>query len=149
MGNKPIYIEVPGNPISKKRPRFARIGKGVKTYNPSDSDEGRFLVSVFNQVGEAPLLKGPIHLSLTLIMKRPKGHYGTGRNEGMLKPSAPRYHTSTPDCDNLAKLVMDALNGYMWRDDAQVTKVSVWKKYHDPEDKFGPRTLIKVFEVPT
>lgn len=145
--NKSIYIEVPGQPIAKKRPKFARVGNGVKTYNPSETDEGRFLVSVYNQVGEAPRLTGPIVLNLTFIMQRPKSHFGTGRNAKNLKASAPKCHTVKPDKDNLEKFVMDSLNGYMWVDDCQVVDGRARKIYCDPEDVFGPRTLIKVFEI--
>lgn len=35
--------------------------------------------------------------------------------------------TCKPDLDNIAKLVMDALNGIAWADDAQVTSLSVSK----------------------
>jgi Holliday junction resolvase RusA-like endonuclease len=147
VGNKPIYIVVPGNPIAKKRPRFARVGKGVKTYNPSQEDEASFLSIVKGQFDKAREISGPIHLDLTFLMQRPKSHYGTGGNENKLKVSAPIYHTTTPDCDNLTKLVMDALNGYMWKDDAQVTMVNVWKKYHEKIDQFGPRTLIHIHKV--
>ena len=144
---KPIYIEVPGNPISKKRPKFARVGKGVKTYNPSETDEGRFLISVFTQVGEIEPIKGAIRLDLTFIMSRPKSHYGTGRNSNTLKKSAPKYHIVKPDRDNLEKFAMDALNGYLWKDDCQVVQGKVDKKYHEPGDVFGPRTLIKVYTI--
>ena len=34
-----------------------------------------------------------------------------------------------PDCDNLAKTVLDALNGVLWLDDAQVVDLSVSKRY--------------------
>lgn len=144
---KPIYIDVPGNPIAKKRPKFARVGTGVKTYNPSDTDEGRFLVYVHTKLGNIIPISGPIRLDLTFIMKRPKGHYGTGRNSGKLKPSAPKYHIIKPDRDNLDKFVMDSLNGYLWHDDCQVVQGSIVKAYHSPTDELGPRTLIKVYAI--
>lgn len=37
------------------------------------------------------------------------------------------FDTTKPDVDNISKLVMDALNGVAWHDDAQVTKLSCWK----------------------
>jgi len=144
---KPIYIEVPGNPIAKKRPRFARVGTGVKTYNPSDTDEGRFLVYVHTRLGNIKPIVGPIRLDLIFVMKRPKKHYGTGRNADKLKSSAPKYHTIKPDRDNLDKFVMDSLNGYLWRDDCQIVEGRIEKKYCDPGDSFGPRTLIRVHAI--
>lgn len=40
-------------------------------------------------------------------------------------------HISTPDADNIAKLVKDALNGIAYDDDAQVYSLTVRKVYSD------------------
>lgn len=40
-------------------------------------------------------------------------------------------HVSTPDADNIAKLVKDALNGIAYADDAQVYSLTVTKIYSD------------------
>ena len=42
-------------------------------------------------------------------MQRPKSHFGTGRNAGKLKPSAPKYPAVKPDVDKLSRAVHDAL----------------------------------------
>ena len=39
--------------------------------------------------------------------------------------------TGKPDTDNIAKLVMDALNGVAWHDDSQVTKLSCCKCFRE------------------
>jgi Holliday junction resolvase RusA-like endonuclease len=39
------------------------------------------------------------------------------------------HPTGKPDLDNCVKLLMDALNGILWRDDAQVTDIAVIKRY--------------------
>jgi len=39
------------------------------------------------------------------------------------------FHTAThrrTDADNMAKLILDALNGYAWADDSQVDHLDVW-----------------------
>jgi Holliday junction resolvase RusA-like endonuclease len=38
-------------------------------------------------------------------------------------------HLSRPDVDNLGKLVMDAANGVLWRDDSQLVRVTFEKHY--------------------
>lgn len=38
--------------------------------------------------------------------------------------------TTKPDADNIAKLVLDALNGKAWHDDSQITSLDVTKLYH-------------------
>ena len=47
--------------------------------------------------------------------------------EGLISP------TKKPDMDNVVKIVLDALNGFAWHDDAQVVDLSVSKIYTDQE----------------
>jgi hypothetical protein len=49
-----ITIEIPGKPIAKKRPRFARIGKFVQTYSDQKTEEGRFLWELRRQWSKPP-----------------------------------------------------------------------------------------------
>jgi len=51
----------------------------------------------------------PLSLDCTFYVKRPKSHYGTGRNAGVLKDWAPKYPTGKPDRSNLEKMVEDCL----------------------------------------
>ena len=73
-------------------------------------------------------------------MPRLKGHYGTGKNAGTLKPSAPLFHTSKPDLDKLVRCIKDALTGIAWKDDAQVSLVCATKVY---DEQPGARISIK------
>ena len=80
-----------------------------------------------------PVLAGPVSFEMTFYVKRPKGHYGTGRNAAALKPSAPALPTVKPDVTKLVRGVEDALTGTIWRDDAQVTDQRASKRYGEPE----------------
>lgn len=51
----------------------------------------------------------PVAVLARFIFPRPKSHYGTGRNAGVVKPSAPTVHTSPPDSDKLMRAVGDVL----------------------------------------
>ena len=134
-------IIIPGIPIAKKRPRFARRGKFVTTYSDQQTEEGRFYLEAKQQICCKALNGTPVHIKLTFEMPRPKSHYGTGRNAGKLKPSAPEEHTSKPDLDNLIKFVFDCLNGLAWVDDTQVIGMSAEKIYAlDGE----PKTIIGI-----
>ena len=42
-------------------------------------------------------------------------------------------HTSLPDVDNLAKSILDAMNGVIWKDDAQVFRLTAEKTYSEKE----------------
>ncbi len=55
---------------------------------------------------------------------------------GQIKPA------KKPDCDNIVKIVCDALNGFAYKDDAQVVLAQVAKEYTDE-----PRTDVSLWEV--
>lgn len=67
------------------------------------------------------LLRGePIEVWTRFYTRRPKSHYGTGRNADVLKPSAPERPITKPDKDKLERRVLDALTGVIYADDGQV-----------------------------
>ena len=82
---------------------------------------------------------GPVWMALHFVFTRPAGHFGTGRNAGKLKPSAPRWPTSRAigDRTNLLKSVEDALTGIVWHDDSQVVDGPIRVSY-------GPAPLISI-----
>jgi Holliday junction resolvase RusA-like endonuclease len=86
-----------------------------------------------NAPGALPL-QGVIALSLLFVLPRPAGHFGSGRNAGMLKASAPRAHTgSKADLDKLERAILDALaDAGIFQNDGQVAAISAHKMY-------GPR----------
>jgi len=68
--------------------------------------------------GQVPLDE-PLALSCQFVFARPASHFGTGRNAGVLKTSAPVFKASVPDVDKLLRLVGDALViAQVVRDDA-------------------------------
>jgi len=120
-----IEFFVPGKPQALKRHRSTKSGHH---YDPSAGDKDDFLAKAMAHRPEEPLL-GPLLLEVFCYFDRPKSHYGTGKNAGLLKDSAPVYHTSTPDADNILKFVGDALNGIFWRDDRQIAIARILKTY--------------------
>lgn len=75
------------------------------------------------------LFTGPLVLNVVFTFTRPKGHYGTGRNHDVVKPSAPEYPAVKPDATKLLRGVEDAMTGIVWRDDCQVVRQYVHKQY--------------------
>ncbi len=123
-----IEFKVPGNPQALKRHRAVKRGRFIATYDPSAGDKQDFLAKAMEHRPEQPLNE-PLKVSLIFSFARPKSHYGTGRNADTLKDSAPVHHASKPDCDNLAKFVLDALNGVYWQDDSIIAMMTVAKLY--------------------
>ena len=76
-------------------------------------------------------MSGPLKATIFFKFSRPKSHYGTGKNKGKLKGSAPVYYDKKPDVDNLVKFVLDCLNGLAWDDDAQIVEIDAVKRYCD------------------
>lgn len=94
-----------------------------------------------------PLWDGPVRVVCRYYFRRPKGHYGTGRNAGLLKDSAPRFPTSrsTGDIDKLDRLVFDALSGTILEDDKLVCGGEHSKHYAEGDE--APRTEVEVSAV--
>lgn len=135
-----LEITVLGDPKAQGRPRAAKRGKFIQVYDdPSSRKAKDNLLAVIQSKAPAKPFDCPLQVDLGFYMPRPKGHYGTGKNANRLKPTAPLLHTSRPDIDNLRKLVMDAMTGVFWRDDALVCKGTTVKEYSD-----RPRTEIRV-----
>ena len=79
---------------------------------------------------------------MTFTFSRPKSHYGSGRNAGIVKASAPKWHISSPDVDNLVKFVLDALNGRFWLDDKCIVYLKATKSYG-----YKPGVKVTVMDV--
>jgi len=124
-------FKIPVKPVGKKRPRFVvnkKTGRG-SGYDVNKTEEGKMLLFCLNQWGGREPITGAVKADFEFVFSRPKSHYGTGRNAGRLKPSAQEYHTQKPDCDNLCKLLTDALNGIVYKDDSQVCLGSFVKRW--------------------
>ena len=66
------------------------------------------------------LINEPIVLSIQFYFARPQSHFGSGRNAGVLKPTAPLIHAQSPDLAKLIRCFEDALKGVVWTDDKLV-----------------------------
>lgn len=128
-----ITFFVPGipKPGGSKVPGFNRkTGKGF--VRPAcDKVKGWMQTVAYFAYNEykGEILTGPIWLSMTFVMPRPKNHYGMGGNAGILKATAPYWHTSMPDRTKLLRSTEDALKGIVWKDDSQVCDGPIQKIY--------------------
>ena len=130
-----MTFTVYGDPVPQGRPRF---GNG-RTYDPPKSRRYKQDVAVAASAamrGRAPL-QGALACSLRFYMPIPKNVSQKRRQE-----LTGRFTTKrTGDIENLAKGVMDAVNGIVWQDDSQVVQLNIEKRYgHVPrvEKKVEP-----------
>lgn len=66
---------------------------------------------------------------LFVYVARPSRDFGTGRNAGKLKPSAPLYPTAGKDLDKVARACGDAGSGVWWKDDRQIVAWEIERRY--------------------
>lgn len=126
-------LHVPFRPVAQKRHRHTRAGR---TYDPCVQEKAEFLrlACLCTCPPSIPPL-GPISCTMRFVFARPRSHCNSA---GKLRRSAPRQHIYKPDTDNLAKFVLDALNGVFYKDDSQIYKLSIEKKYGE-EDSVSVR----------
>jgi Holliday junction resolvase RusA-like endonuclease len=139
-----IKLIIHGEPQAQKRHRYtAKDGAGrplkfVHTYDPS-AEGKRNLREVVQRQAPGKLLLGPLRVDCYFYYGRPKSHYRTGRNAGILKDSAPLWKANGKDRDNCDKFVLDALTGVFFRDDSQICDGRIIKQYSEI-----PRTEIYI-----
>jgi crossover junction endodeoxyribonuclease RusA len=133
-----LSLFVPGIPApggSKKAFLNPKTGRIVVTDDAKRNKPWRQAVeaAAFAAMdGRAPIARGvPIALSVTFLLPRPKGHYGTGRNAGTLRPNAPMFHDVRPDATKLLRALEDAGTGVLWHDDCAIVEQFVSKRFTD------------------
>nr|DAF84578.1 MAG TPA: Endodeoxyribonuclease RusA [Myoviridae sp. ctY1522] len=116
---------VPGIPVGKQRPRVTRHG----TYTPEKTKDyelrvGRCYCSKTNVRREDYTC--PVKMMITVFVAPPHSMSKSMREKALQNAFAP---TKKPDIDNVAKSILDALNGLAYQDDKQVCDLSIRKLY--------------------
>ena len=111
-------FRVVGQVVGKPRPRFNRIGAHVRTYTPNNGERFEELVrnSYMAQCGD--MHKGSVNVEIAYRRALPKSRPKKVESEPDL---------FKPDVDNVAKAVLDALNGVAFEDDKDVVSLKVEK----------------------
>ena len=120
-----IKFEVLGKPVAKARPRMTRQGFA---YTPQKTVNYENLVRYTFQ-SEFPSHEqflGLIEANITCIFDIPKS-YSKKKTKELLETHNNYNHK--PDLDNIAKIILDSLNGIAYKDDSQVTILHINKEY--------------------
>lgn len=93
------------------------------------------------------MFTGPVAANIVFYLARPKYHFGTGRNEGKLKDSAPIFSDKKPDLDKLLRSTLDAIttSGAVV-DDAQIVLINAVKMYANPGQPTGALIELNVLD---
>ena len=130
-----VAFVVPGTPVGKGRPKFARRGNFVSTYTPEKTASYENLVKV--KAEEAMqgkvLFEGAVSVEIALFITPPASWSQKKQREALAGTVFP---TSKPDVDNVLKGIMDACNEIVFKDDKQAVDVKVIKRYADTARAF-------------
>jgi Holliday junction resolvase RusA-like endonuclease len=121
-----MTFTVMGKPIAKGRPKFARRGNFVSTYTPEKTVTYENLVKLMYMQAGGTMFEGEVAMKIEAFFELPKSAPKRVREIINIYP-----HTIKPDADNVAKSVADALCGYAYKDDSQITSLLVLKNYGD------------------
>jgi Holliday junction resolvase RusA-like endonuclease len=131
-----IEVRIPGEIRGKGRPRF---GKGF-AYTPTATRNAEAWVrSCAAQAWPAAPLEGALSVSLEIGVAVPRSWPKKRQADALAGAIFP---TGKPDLDNQLKLIGDACNGIIWRDDAQIVRAQVSRRYVE-----APGAVLRVFEA--
>lgn len=116
---------VPGIPVGKARPRVTAYG----TFTPAKTKEYERLVG--RCYCEAARIRResyicPVKMMITVFVAPPKSMSKSMYAQAMRGEVIP---LKKPDLDNIAKSILDALNGLAYKDDSQVYDLCIRKIY--------------------
>lgn len=111
-----MKFEIPLQAVAKQRPRFSN----GKVYTPQKTRNFENDILYFVSRENVTKIRGPISARIEVFYQKPKS---------ISKRAI--WKVTKPDVDNIAKSVLDALNGYCYVDDNQVCELYISKKYSD------------------
>lgn len=125
-----IRVVIPGLPVAQGRPRLAVVGGHARAYSPAKATSWRGSAQVHMQRALSECVNPwatpafppgvPLRVSIEAVWPQPAS---APKRDRALR----RYRPSRPDADNVGKAVLDAGNGILWHDDAQVAVLQVVK----------------------
>lgn len=140
-----ISFFVLGSPKGKGRPRFSR--RSHRAYTPHDTvayeadvrRTAKKTVAEFNLTNDAPWnLAGAYRVRITAIFRVPISWSKRKRAAAFRDEIRP---TAKPDIDNIAKAVLDGMNGVVFGDDSLVSEMIIQKVYQ-LNDEDEPRVEV-------
>ena len=112
-----------------------RIARNGGRYIPDDHPVHQFQYAIRCRFRPKDLIEGPLSVEIMSYLHRPKKY-------DRQLPDGECPHLWTPDVDNIAKAVMDAMIDYVYADDKQVRRLVSEKLCVARGDE--PRTIITV-----
>ncbi len=119
-------LEILGEIAGKARPRMnIRTGKA---YTPTNTKNYEYYLRQFfiKEYPDFKPIETRVNIKIIAYFNIPKSTSKKKEAEMLANNISP---TKKPDIDNIIKIVLDAMNKFAFKDDTQVTKIEVEKKY--------------------
>lgn len=135
-GMRNLSFTIPGRIGGKGRHRSAIRNGKMQTFTPArtQSDEAlvrHFAAQAMREKKISPL-RGALQMFVAVYRHHPKSWSSKRRLE--------RWITGKPDCDNIIKLISDAMNCVAYGDDSQIANIVMQRMYcrdiNEPENVF-------------
>lgn len=131
-------FDILGKAMGKERPRATVIGNHARVYTPKKSQnyEGRVASAFQAKYPDAKPFTGAVTVMIMVCVGLNKADYkkdGTLTKSGKRKVQGLERPTKKPDLDNVAKAILDGLNGIAFVDDSQIIALTVMKTYDERE----------------
>ena len=135
-----VYFVVTGKPVGKGRPRASTRGGFVRMYTDAKTlgYEAAIADEAARAMSGAEPFETPMQMQVSCYYPIPKSWPKKIKQEAI---DEERFPNVKPDLDNVVKAILDALNGVVYRDDAQVVNLVATKRYAT-----DPRVEVYVFE---
>ncbi len=134
-----IYeFEMPGEIVGKARPRMnTRTGRA---YTPSKTKNYEYFLRQWfiRKYPNFKQLESRVKVTIVAYFDIPKSTSKKKEDEMLIGKISP---TKKPDIDNIVKIILDTMNKFAFKDDTQVTKMEVEKKYNQT-----PKIYVKIEE---
>ena len=117
-----IELEILGKPMGKGRPRLSKYG----TYTPEKTVnyENYVKLCFINKYKNYTPTEKALKAKITALFEIPTSYSKKKKKELIGQP-----HANKPDADNIAKIVLDSLNGLAYKDDNQIAELEIKKVY--------------------
>lgn len=134
-----ISLEIPGDPVSKQSFRYTR--SGIKYKDKKVVVQEAYIKLIATSVKPETLLMGPLRVSIIVYISMPR-YILNSKKKRAFAIAQKLLPTKKPDCDNITKLILDALEKVIYNNDSQICVYNFQKFYSD-----NPRTEIIIEEL--
>ena len=144
-------IEIHVNGVPAPQGSKKHVGRGILIESSKQLPTWRAAVNAAYMTATKGLTSydGPVEVRAVFAMPRPRHHYGTGRNTGILKPRyADMPHITKPDSDKLTRAILDALSTTntqlgAYKDDSHVVRLEINKRYVRQDEHPNAHIVVK------